>query len=426
MTPNPTAVSADAAAISNTEEATPLSSPAHRDGAPRSVADVRSEIVPILERLGRTAAAREADRDYAFDDVRALARAGIALVVVPREDGGLGGSLRETVEIIIEIAKADSSVAQALRSTFLTAWAVTSRPDVLHRAEDLAKLRRGEILAASSNERSGGPSGSIHTLAERVSDHWVINGAKYYSTGGLYADWVGGTASTRDGATVRFSVPVTREGVERLDDFDAVGQRLTASGTTRLTNVIAYDDEVVVTSGQTPTPDNPWQGSFAQLYLAAVEAGIAARVLQDAIWWAQTKGRPIKHSSASKSVDDPYVRRRVGEIAAFARAARSAVVITAEELDTVRGLQGEQAHKAGACAAVAVAEAAYVAINAALAAAPLLFDVGGGSMTDRAWGFDRHWRNARVVANHNPRDWKLAVVGGYRLTGEEPPTTGLF
>lgn len=52
--------------------------------------------------------------------------------------------------------------------------------------------------------------------------------------------------------------------------------------------------------------------------------------------------------------------------------------------------------------------------------------MGGGSATNREYAFDRRWRNARTVANHNPRDWKAAVVGAHHLAGEEPPTTGLF
>jgi uncharacterized UPF0160 family protein len=59
-------------------------------------------------------------------------------------------------------------------------------------------------------------------------------------------------------------------------------------------------------------------------------------------------------------------------------------------------------------------------------AAELVFDVGGGSITNRDLGFDRHRRTARTAANHTPRQWKQAVAGAYHLTGEEPPTTGLF
>jgi alkylation response protein AidB-like acyl-CoA dehydrogenase len=393
---------------------------------PLTVARLRPAIAPILARLAASAARREQTREHPLEDVRALARAGAALAVVPREEGGAGGSLRDAVEVVIEIARADSNVAQALRGTFMSAWAAVSRPDAPHRDQTLGRLRRGHILAGTGNERSGGASGSVHTTAVRSGDHWVLNGEKYYSTGGLYADWFGGTAKTPEGAVLRFTVPVDRAGVERLDDFDAVGQRLTASGTTRLTDVLVGDDEAVLIDEDTPVPDNPWQGSYPQLHLAAIEAGIAARVLDDALWWVREKARPIKHSSADRSVDDPYIRRRVGEIAAHARAARSAVVLAAEELDEVRGLHGEEARRAGARAAVAVAEAAVVAIDAALSAAPLLFDVGGGSLTDREWGYDRHWRNARVVANHNPRDWKLAVAGAYRLGAAEPPTSGLF
>ena len=84
------------------------------------------------------------------------------------------------------------------------------------------------------------------------------------------------------------------------------------------------------------TPDNPWRGGFAQLYLAAVQAGIAARALDDAVWFVRERARPIKHSSAQRSTDDPYVRQTVGEIAARAQTARAVVLLAAETLDDAR------------------------------------------------------------------------------------------
>jgi alkylation response protein AidB-like acyl-CoA dehydrogenase len=408
------------------DTAEPVSGTPATRAEPLTVARLRTAIAPILGRLGASAAVREAARDYAFDDVRALARTGVAVTVVASDEGGAGGSLRDVAEIVAEIARADSNVAQALRHTFISAWTVTSRPDAPHRERILGRLRKGHVFATTGNERNGGASGSVSTTAERADAGWVLNGEKYYSTGGLYADWFSAQAKTADGTILRFTVPADRQGVERLDDFSAVGQRLTASGTTRLTNVRVSDDEVILVDKRSPAPDNPWQGTFAQLYLAAIEAGITARVLDDSLWWVREKARPIKHSSADKSIDDPYIRHRIGEISAHARAARSAVLIAAEELDGVRGLVGEEARRIGAQAAVAVAEAAVIAIDSALAAAPLIFDVGGGTITNREWGFDRHWRNARTIANHNPRDWKLAVSGAYRLGAAEPPTTGLF
>jgi len=102
------------------------------------------------------------------------------------------------------------------------------------------------------------------------------------------------------------------------------------------------------------------------------------------------------------------------------------VLLAAEELGAVPAASDDEVRAAGARAALTVAQAQYVAVESALRAAELAFDVGGGSATDRGTALDRHWRNARTVANHNPRNWKAAVVGGFHLTGDEPPTSGLF
>ncbi|MBB2940924.1 alkylation response protein AidB-like acyl-CoA dehydrogenase [Actinoplanes lutulentus] len=391
-----------------------------------SVEGIREGAEPILRRLAAGARDRELTRSYAFREVAELAEQRITLTGIARADGGAGGTLRDVADLIIAIARADSNVAQALRSSFLTANQVASRPGLTHRAATLRRLRAGDLFAGTNNERAGGANGTITTTLRRDGDGdgYVVDGEKYYSTGGLYANWFTGSARDESGAIYTVTVPVDRDGVQRLDDFDAVGQRLTASGTTRLTGVRVAADEVALRDNS--TLDSPWLGSFAQLYLAAVQAGIAASALDDAVWFGRERARPIKHSSAAASVDDPYVRHVVGEIGARAQAARAVVLLAGEELGRVPLLAGDEARAAGAAASVTVAQAGVIAAESALRAAELIFDVGGGSATNRDLAFDRHWRNARTVANHNPRDWKAAVAGAYHLTGQEPPTTGLF
>jgi len=389
-----------------------------------TVEGIRAAIRPALERIGATAQTREDNRDYAFDDVRELASHGVGLTGISRDEGGAGGGVRDVVDLVITIARADSNVAQALRPTFLVAHQIAGGDDVPLRAVNLQRLRDGALFAGTVNERNGGASGSVSATARRVDGGYVVNGRKYYSTGGLYASYFSSQATTDDGTILHFTVPVERTGVNRIDDFDAIGQRLTQSGSTELVDVRVHDHEATFVGEY--TPDNPWRGSFAQLYLAAVQAGIAARTLDDAVHFAREKGRPIKHSSATSSIDDPYIRETVGEIAARAQTGRAVVLLAAEALQDQRGLRGDQARRVGAESAVVVAQAAVIAVESALRAAELLFDVGGGSITDRDLGFDRHWRNARTAANHNPRQWKLAVAGAHHLSGEDPPTTGLF
>ncbi|MDV7089912.1 acyl-CoA dehydrogenase family protein [Rhodococcus opacus] len=346
------------------------------------------------------------------------------LVGIPVADGGAGGTLRDVLDLVVTIARHDSSVAQALRGSFGTAFGVANDPALAGRERTLQRIHAGHLFAGTVNERTGGASGSVNTTLRRDGDGYVVNGEKYYSTGGLYASWFSSTAKDEDGRMARFQVPLDREGVERLDDFDAVGQRLTASGTTRFVDVRLDADEVDFSGTERPAL-NPW-GGLEHLYLCAVQAGIAYNVLDDAVVFAQEVARPIKHSTADRSVDDPYVQHTVGRIASKAHAVRSAVLIAAEELEKVRDVPEDRRRAAGAAASITIAQTQALAAEQTLEAATLLFDVGGGSATDRARGFDRHWRNSRTVANHNPRDWKLAKAGAFLLTGAEPPTSGLF
>jgi alkylation response protein AidB-like acyl-CoA dehydrogenase len=47
-----------------------------------------------------------------------------------------------------------------------------------------------------------------------------------------------------------------------------------------------------------------------------------------------------------------------------------------------------------------------------------LFDVLGASATSSARDLDRHWRNARTVASHNPARYKARALGEALLTDE--------
>lgn len=380
---------------------------------------VRERIEPVLAALRRDSASRELRREHPYREIRALAEAGIGAYRVPRADGGYGATVRKLIELVIDIAEADSNVAQALRPVFLVADSVARGPrEDPRRAATVTRILRGDLFSGTRNERAGGP-GAIATTIETEGETLVITGEKFYSTGGLHADWFSGTAVDAHGQVVEFTVPTDRAGVERLDDFDAVGQRLTASGTTRLHRVQVDRAEVTGSSLRVEHPGS----SLAHLILAATEAGIAAAARRDAIDAVARVARPIKHSSAESSADDPYVRLTVGKIATASFTARAVVVAAAEALDAH---WREPSEHSAIAATVAVAQAYVGAAEQAIHAGELLFDVGGGRLVQRELNLDRHWRNARTVANHNPRDWKQSAVGGWLLSGEAPPANGLF
>lgn len=402
--------------------------------APSTTDEIRAAIAPTLERLRDGAAARDAERAHPFAEVRELADAGILRFRVPVDDGGAGASVREFAELIVDLAAADSNVAQALRSGFLVAESLATG-NVTGRARELLveRVLRGDLFSGTANE-TGGAAGSVRTTLTRDERGLRIDGAKYYSTGGLHAQWFSGTALDEQGRIVGFTVPTDREGVVRLDDFDAVGQRLTASGSTLLQGVRVDPDEL----GEPNAPKHHPHVSLAHLILAATLAGIAQAVRDDAVRVVREVARPIKHSTAQTAADDPYVREVTGRIATAAFTARAQVVAAAEALDrhwdadaAARGTRSTGDLDTGSDdtaveAVIAVASAYVGAGEQALRAAELLFDVGGGTLTGRELGLDRHWRNARTVANHNPRGWKSAAIGAWLLAGEAPPANGLF
>ncbi|ABF10726.1 putative Acyl-CoA dehydrogenase (plasmid) [Cupriavidus metallidurans CH34] len=386
------------------------------------VAILRQRAQALLPRIAEGAAIRELQRDLPYAFAREVANAGLLTFRIPKVYGGPGGTLRDAIRFVIELAAVDSNLAQALRPNFgLVEGLLAAHDNEADRKRWFGRLLAGHIIGNGGVER-GGKQGAIQATIVRHGDHYLVNGTKYYSTGGLYADWVSSIALDEAGKETHFTVPRERAGMELVDDFDTIGQRLTASGTTRFTNMRVETDEV---RGSFLPRDrrNPVSPVF-QLFLAATEAGIARNALNDAVWFARNKARPIKHSSAERSVDDPYVQETIGQISAEVFAAEAATLRAADTIDAAWADNLSNASLTQA--SIDVAQAQVFTVAAALKASELALDVGGASSCDRQYNLDRHWRNARTVANHNPRQWKAAAVGAWLLKDEPPPTTGLF
>ncbi|GAA4588125.1 acyl-CoA dehydrogenase family protein [Planotetraspora phitsanulokensis] len=382
-------------------------------------AELYERAARLLPGLAEGAGERERVRRLPHAEIRQIAQARLFTYRIPVEHGGAGSSVQEAFRFIIDLAAADSNIAQAVRSSFGFVEGLLTRPET-ERRKWFPRFLAGDVFGNAGWE-VGGANGAIQTRITRLGDHFSVSGSKFYSTGALYADWVSTAALDDNGEKVFFTLPRDREGLELVDDFDGMGQRLTASGTTNLNDVTVYADEIrAADTGGRRSPVTP----FLQLYLAAVEAGIAKNALADATAFARERARPIAHSTAHRSVDDPYVQHAVGAIASSAYAAEAAVLHAAASID--RAWRADLRPDLLTTASVEVAQAQVFAVEAALKSAELLFDVGGGSATGRTHNLDRHWRNARTVANHNPRYWKAAVVGAFRLNGTEPPTNGLF
>lgn len=382
--------------------------------------ELRSVAAKLVPEIGVGASERERLRTMPYEEMNLLARSGMYTFRVPQDHGGPGGQVSDVVRFVVDLSSVDSNVAQSMRPGFLFVESLVQSRSEDERRRWFPRVLAGDIFGNAGWER-GGANGEVRARLTKEGDHFRANGTKSYSTGALFADWVSAAVVDDDGEVVSVLVPSDRQGLVRLDDWDGMGQRLTASGTTLLEDMEVHPDEV----RRRPGGGGRSAGTaFAQLFLGAVLAGIAHNALSDAVAYARQKARPIKHSLASRSVDDPYVRHAVGEISARAFAADAAIMRAASSIDVALTESGDPTLLVQA--SVDIAQAQFVAAEAALRCAELVFDVGGASTTLREHNLDRHWRNARTVANHNPRAYKAAAVGDFYLNGAEPPLSGLF
>jgi alkylation response protein AidB-like acyl-CoA dehydrogenase len=399
------------------------STPAIRPGSP--------ELKALLARIAAGAEERERELKPPFEAIGWIKEAGLGRLRIPVQEGGGGATVRELFETVIALAEADSNVAHILRTHY---WFVEQQliaPDPEARARALALLNSGALVGNGFSEQSRRPVGLYFDTAFTLDPDggYRLNGTKYYSTGTLYSDYTQIWAAAPDGRIAGAVIPIDRDGVTIEDDWDGFGQRLTATGTTRLDNVhVAEDEYYDIGEPDGPLPPS-YYGAFLQLYLQAVTAGVLRSVRNDAVALTKRRKRNFSHAGTPQSPSsDRQVLQVVGEIAADAFAAEAITLIAAERIqeafDSV--VDGVPTPEAAEAAQLAAAQAKIAVDGFSYATATKLFDVGGASATQAAYNLDRHWRNARTISTHNPTFLKASAVGDHIVNGASFPANAYF
>jgi alkylation response protein AidB-like acyl-CoA dehydrogenase len=374
---------------------------------------------PVFERIATGALDREQSRTLPFEQVRWLQDSGFTALRVPAGHGGDPISAEHLFRLLMELAAADSNVAHLLRSHFAFGETAALQPAAF-RELWFPRILAGQIFGNAATERSGNALGTTSTTLRQEAGRWLLRGEKYYTTGSIFADWVVVMASTAGVEGRQYAVvPADAPGVSIVDDWDGFGQPLTGTGT-------AVFDDVPVEAGNILQRQvtSTLEPAFFQLFLLAVLAGIGRAALHDATDLVRSRTRTFNTGSGQLFRDDPIIQEHVGQLAAKVYTAEAVVTAAARDLDAAAdpslGLSSEQAFLR---AELAVQQAHVAVPGLVLDAASALFDVTGASAVSRSRGLDRHWRNARTVATHNPSAFKARSVGDYLVNGTIP--TGL-
>jgi alkylation response protein AidB-like acyl-CoA dehydrogenase len=376
--------------------------------------DLIARFQPVFDRIGAGAVEREQERRLPYAEVEWLRDAGFTRVTLPAEFGGGGAGQVEFFDLLAELARRDPNIAQLFRSHFSFIDRTLHAPPSTVRDRRLALVAEGAIHGNATFEKGPAKIGSFGTRLERDGAGLVLTGRKFYSTGTLFADLVS-VAAAQDDRHVSVLVRTDADGVERIDDWDGFGQRLTGSGTTVFDAVRVGEDDVVEHDGR-PTH----AGAFVQLVLLAVVAGIGRAVVDDAVRFVRERTRGYSHGSGATPREDPIVQETVGELSAASFAADAALAQAVRALqdssDAIRaGAEPDEQRARIAAADLATTRAQLVVLPNVLGAATELFEVGGASAVSTRLALDRHWRNARTVASHNPARYKARNVGDHLI-----------
>jgi len=384
-------------------------------------ARVAARFRPVFERIAAQAAERDRTRTLAHDAIGWLKEAGFGALRVPVRHGGFGASIPQLFQLIIELAAADSNLPQALRSHFAFVEDRLNAPADALQKTWFDRFASGQIVGGAWTEVGNVAIGEVLTKVSRRGPGWVIDGAKYYSTGSLFADWLDVYARRADDhGDVIAVVNRHQPGVQLDDDWDGFGQVGTASGTTRFESA-NVDEQNIIDFAQRFR----YQTAFYQLFHVATLAGIARAAARDASALVRERKRIYSHGNASRVADDAQIQQVVGEIASWAYAAEAVALRAAAPLQRAYeahfGDDAEAGHAANVDAEIESAESQLVVSELALRASTHLFDALGASATSNTKALDRHWRNARTVSSHNPLVYKARIVGDWAINGTEPP-----
>ncbi|OWP51137.1 SfnB family sulfur acquisition oxidoreductase [Pseudomonas nitroreducens] len=395
-----------------------------RDQAPRLLParriDNDAQAIEAAHEVARLAkpgaAARDRERALPWRELEHFTALGLGGISIPREYGGAQVSYATVAEVFRVICAADPALGQIPQNQFGLLKAIDNVASDAQKRVLFGGVLNGRRIGNAGPERNTRNTLELKARLVRDGEHFRVSGEKFYSTGALFAHWVAVKAVDEEGRAVMGFVERGVEGLRIVDDWSGFGQRTTASGTVLLDNA-PVSGSLVIHNGRLADVPNI-QGAVSQLIQAAIDAGIAANALEDAIDFIRTRTRPFIDANVEHASEEHFTVAEIGRLQVELHAAEALLERAGHVLDEVsaRPIDDESAARAS----IAVAEAKVLTTEISLAASEKLFELAGSRATLAEFNLDRHWRNARVHTLHDPVRWKVQAVGAYHLNGARP------
>jgi acyl-CoA dehydrogenase len=363
---------------------------------------VRQEVVPLEECI-------DENDEVPARIVDQAKRMGLFGFAIPSEYGGLGLSMYEEAQLVMELGW----TTPAFRSLFGTNNGIAGHTlleggTAEQQATYLPKLASGEWIASFglTEPEAGSDPGSLSTRAVRDGDHWVINGVKRYITNAPVADVIMVFARTAtEGPPSRtvsvFLVPRPAHGVTIGPKDRKMGQAGAWCADVILQDVRVPHEAMV--GGEQGSGYVTAMRSLAhgRLHIAALCVGMAERLVHESLSYALTRqqgGKPI--------ADFQLVQAMLADSKTDTMAARALVLDAARRFDD------------GVDVKLGPAASKYFASEAVGRVADRAVQIHGGAGYMRGIAVERLYRDARLFRIYEGTSQiQQLVIAGQMIRG---------
>lgn len=338
-----------------------------------------------------TAAATDAREAYPWDNVRRLREAGFMGMTIPAAYGGQGRSYHDTVIVVEEMAKACAAMGRiTVEANMGAIGAIMAYGTEAQKRTAAECVLSGDKPAICISEPNAGSAASeMTTRADRQGDAYLINGHKYWITGGgvsrlhlIFARVFDDGVAQGIGGFL-----VVREGDEPAGLV--IGERTPAMGVRGIPETHVHFRDLRVPASALVVPPAGLRRGFASL----MEAYNAQRV------GAGTVALGIAQGAFEEAVDYVGRREQFGRPIAEFQGLQWMLADMAVQLDAARLLLHRAA--SGGAPFPDMTEAAKAKIFAAEMANRVTNDalqLFGSSGYSRLQPMERHVRDARMFA----------------------------
>ncbi|WP_095184303.1 acyl-CoA dehydrogenase family protein [Pseudomonas sp. Irchel 3H9] len=350
----------------------------------------------------------------------ALRHSGLLALSIPTQYGGLGARWSDTLGIVREFAKVDSSIAHVFgfHHLMLATVRLFSRPDQWQPWFEQT-ARKNWFWGNALNPLD------TRTVVKDFGGWREFSGKKSFCSGASDSEMLIASAVDENagGKLLIAAIPSGRSGITLHNDWNNIGQRQTDSGSASFERVRVEESELLLDPGPLSTPFACLRPLIAQLTFTHMFLGIAEGAFEEARTYTLTETRAWHKSSAEDVRKDPYVLHHYGEFWVALQGVRLLVERAAELLDQAWAKGPNLSEHERGQLAIAIATAKVAATRQGLDLCSRLFEVTGARSTHASLRLDRHWRNLRTQTLHDPVDYKLHELGDWALNQSLPIPT---